>query len=429
MLANSAYREAELRHWKLHPELPVFLIERENGDFLWAEGLYIALKTSEASSETKQELARQALRLPAAEPLIRAARHALNRWRQMHRGIFRPFCLTIIPNHDCNLHCSYCYNAPAAQNRDRIDMDAVRAAALRVSSVCREDRETFVLVVTGGGEPTLHWELLQAAVHEVEGVANDQGVRKFTRLVTNATLLDTDKCGWLARHFDLVCVSCDGHPDFPYPGQKPDSKQQSIVFQACADIRAQGGTVEVRTTLRPDDFGRQDQIVAHLIQATGCVRVNLEPIYGAPELNTDPDDLARNFVDGFLRARRLAARSRIPLVYSGMRPQEVHASYCDPFRSTLRLFPQNSANICFLGKAGAPFQIEATESRLLERLGNSFQTVALSGECAACLAQLHCSRGCPDFCTPEGGDTGHARFRCAINRLLYEDYLRERLSG
>lgn len=418
-------------HWKIDPVLPVFLIEHAGGYYLWAEGLCIPLLDNKNSFRDVKELARQALIMPAAEPLIRAARYALTEWRNLFERDFFPTCLSIIPNYDCNLNCGYCYNVSSGKKEGLIGLDAVSRAAFRVASACREEGAPFVLVVTGGGEPTLHWDLLCNIVHEVESITQKQGVRAFTRLVTNATLLDGEKCRWLSQHFNLVSISYDGKPASQKPVRIDCTSYENAVLQACADIRANGGMIDVRVTVTPDNFMIQDQIIANIIHNTGCTRVNIEPVFGAVELENAPRDVAERFAAGYIAAGKRFPKSIAQIQYSGMRANEVHGPYCDVFRSTLRLFPGGMTSLCFLGKAGTPYQQGIDVPRFDRNVQSSLfqQFIANTEDCSVCLAQLHCTRGCPDVCLIGEDVQWRERFRCMVNRHIYEAHVLERISG
>ena len=109
----------------------------------------------------------------------------------------------------CNLRCTYCcYSGKYKNNRvhssltlcDR-DVDAI-FDFVEANTNKRPLRFSFY-----GGEPLMHYSLLQYAVLKAESIWGDQVSFSIT---TNATLLTPERIDWLVAHQVELCISLDG---------------------------------------------------------------------------------------------------------------------------------------------------------------------------------------------------------------------------
>ncbi len=116
--------------------------------------------------------------------------------------------LSLFLNHRCNLRCRYCYTGrkvhrpmPAATARRAVDL------GLRMA-----DRG-FLLLAFFGGEPLLEVPRMTEALGYARRRCAERGLRLFTQVATNGTVLN-DEILALLRAFDFqVQVSLDGCPE------------------------------------------------------------------------------------------------------------------------------------------------------------------------------------------------------------------------
>ena len=430
---------------KIHPHLPLFRISGNGKAIFYVPGKLLVLNPKEA--DILEEVLRAGVSRedegqfhPNIIALLARAREAGKQWAALGEKPFSPECLTVYPSNDCNLDCRYCYTRKSATEGEGgngvIDLQIVRAAARRVAGNCRKKGATFALVVHGGGEPTYHWSFLQQLYQTVRQIAADADVPFFSYIATNG-IIKPAQARWLAAHFDVIGLSCDGPPDIQ-DRQRPTHNRRrtsEILAQAAAAIRQAGGHLEVRATVLPGTVHRLPESVAYFMRELGAARIRIEPVYGDRAPVFMPVE-AGWFVEHFLEAQQAALNAGCEVTISGVRLPEVHGPYCDVLRDTLRLTPGGTATSCFyevdgdaahiaenaIGRYDAPtgrFRIDAGKVAAARA-----KALALPEACRDCINIYHCARGCPDYCplaadsSVAGGREHLNRFRCQMQVQL-----------
>jgi sulfatase maturation enzyme AslB (radical SAM superfamily) len=366
-----------------------------------------------------------------------------SRWQEEP---FRPECLTLYLNNECNLSCVYCHTDPSPRPVARLELEAIAAAAEVVAENCRRKGRPFYIVFHGGGEPTLHRERVDRAMARLEAVASAHSVEPFRYVATNGVMPE-EKAVWLTRRFDLVGLSCDGPADIQN-SQRPrwGGGGTSHTLERTAHIlRQEGCRLHVRTTITGATLHRQAEIADYICQQFSPEEIHFEPVYlggrtGAATGLTAQQ--AGEFVTHFLEAREIARKHDILLITSGSRPGSIHGPYCHVFRSVLNLVPGGVATACFKvtnaaqvrekgAVIGAPngetgrFEIDHLR---VQELCQQLDT--LPPACAGCFNRYHCVRECPDHCaldddTPQSRDSSVPGFRCRVQKALAYTTLRE----
>ncbi|NOH02562.1 MAG: radical SAM protein [Chloroflexi bacterium] len=376
-----------------------------------------------------------------AQTLAQAALTAEQAWETHLSKPFTPVCLTLYPHNRCNLACPYCFSgAGAAWQKESLSLSAVRAAAQTVAGNCLLENQPMTVVFHGGGEPTLDLEWTAQALEIVESAASNLGVSLFKYIATNG-VMPKRKAGWLAEHFDLIGLSCDGPEEIqsvqrPLPNGRSSS---SFVERTARIIRQNGKPLNVRATVTPAAFRRQAEIAHYLCREIQPQEIHVEPVYkgnGNLDDRFQPDD-ADEFVEEFFKARQVCRSYHIPWLTSGSRLNELHGAYCQIQRSVLQMIPGDCAAACHLvcdesharqngfligkfGQSGDSFQLDTDQ---VDRLRNKLSAVPAS--CADCFNRFHCARACPDHCALTG-DSPKGSFRCRVNSQIAERLLSER---
>ena len=209
--------------------------------------------------------------------LEKQARKAIEKWNELINKSFLPECLTIYLSNECNLACPYCYtfksksNIRTTKSRFIIDENIVQAAAKVVARHCSEKKKFFTLVLSGGGEPTIHWDLLQQITNMSKRTASEFGIRWWGYIATNG-IIDESKVRWLAENFHLIGLSCDG-PSSINNKQRPllnNIPSSSFIENTAHAIIHAGGKFNIRTTITPKTYKRQEEIVKYLIEILGA---------------------------------------------------------------------------------------------------------------------------------------------------------------
>ena len=376
-------------------------------------------------------------------------------WHSAHEAVaeaerqrsepFRPECLTLYLNNECNLRCAYCYADPSPLPAARLEMRSVATAGELVAENCRDKGLPFTNVFHGGGEPTFRLERLRRALAVLDGVALAHQVQPFRYLATNG-LLPGEQAKWLAHRFDLVGLSCDGPAEI-HDRQRPrwDGRGSLADLEHTAHIlRQEGCPIHVRTTITRETVDRQTEIAGYLCQQFRPEEIHFEPLYQGGRAGDGAEleaDRAEAFVAHLLEARAVARGYGIPLSIAGSRPGSIHGPHCNVFRQTLNLVPGGAATVCFKlndaaqvvalgGRVGAPhtearrFEVDHRQVSILRE-----QLAIEPPECAACFNRYHCARGCPDCCPLEDEESWLAcaggGFRCRVQKSLTAAILAE----
>jgi radical SAM protein with 4Fe4S-binding SPASM domain len=295
-----------------------------------------------------------------------------------------------------------------------VNKRVVSAAARLVAKNCAGKGKRFVLVLHGGGEPTIHWGLIKGIVSLSRVVAQEYGIPWFGYIATNGVMAES-RALWLGRHFDVVGLSCDGPPEIQDRQRCLHNGGASSFFveRTAHMIKDAGGEVEVRSTITPETIERQAEIVSYIYRKLGASTIRLEPAYcghNRSEHRFTGEDADR-FATQFLEAQDLATSLGCTLSFSGVRPDEIHGPYCDVLRNVLRLTPDGAATACFFSTGshdttGRQLQIGGIDESTgefaldMDRIDAFRQKAsAIPGACRECINSYSCTRACPDSCS------------------------------
>jgi uncharacterized protein len=112
----------------------------------------------------------------------------------------------------CNLSCSYCFADEGLYHDKQYGLMEPDMARRGVDFAFQEG-EGHVHITLFGGEPTLGWPALVAAVEHGERRAATEGRSIDFSITTNGSLLTDERIAYLAEHRIGVSVSLDGPPD------------------------------------------------------------------------------------------------------------------------------------------------------------------------------------------------------------------------
>lgn len=447
---------------RIHPELPIFRLDQGAEACLYAPG-HVYRVTQEEADRLQAAFVSNRPWQPAlaglASALTAQARQARRAWEKLAEAPFAPVCLTVYLSNRCHLGCSYCFAAPARlegksderrprQGHERdavlpvIRAEIVEPAARIVADHCARSGKPFMLVLHGGGEPTLQWDLLQRLVVLTRRVAATRGIGWWGYIATHGVLSEI-RAEWLARHFDLIGLSCDGPPAIQN-AQRPTARgvgTAGIVARTARVLAQIGAPFVARATITPETVHHQAAIVHYLHESLGARAIRFEPVYragGHPGTGFVPEDAA-SFVEAFLAARRLAARLGCELDLSGARLGEIHGPYCNVLRDVLQLTPDGGVSACFLSTNGRDAPGRATSlGQVMRRAGLVLdedrivelrrRALRIPAPCWGCVNIHHCVRECPEYCpalAEKDAVPALAGFRCQVYRQLAERWICE----
>lgn len=444
---------------RLHPSLPVFLVDRNDRHLLYAPGESVGVNPAEALKLRKAappcESTPPAFLGERGSRIWRRAAEAKIRWGQQAETPFAPECLTIYLSNRCDLSCKYCYAASRLKNNgnvvssrlfDQEDLPLisdglVEKATHYVARHCHDKEKPLTVVFHGGGEPTLHWDLLTRLVAITRNVAREHGVLWRSYLATHGAL-SVDKSRWLAKNIPLIGLSCDGPPDIQ-DRQRPRVGGQTtsaLVERFAQVLRRHSAAFTVRVTVTKETVHRQAEIVRYVHDVLGGRDIRFEPAY-APyhrgENSFAPED-AELFVQHFRVAEDLARSIQCQLAVSGARLDEIHGPYCNVLRDVLHLTPDGTATACFLSTDGRRSDQQQMVIGHLDAASGEFvcdenriaeirrRAVMIPHRCEQCVNIYHCSRDCPEVCPVVGGEDeprSEGGFRCRVLKQLSERWI------
>ncbi|MBN3040064.1 MAG: His-Xaa-Ser system radical SAM maturase HxsB [Candidatus Omnitrophica bacterium] len=128
----------------------------------------------------------------------------LDNYRNLNNNLFQDTSLHIaVVTTRCNLSCKYC------QTNKYPKQDMTPKVASRVLHYLFSVKNKAVTLEFQGGEPLLNWETTRFLVENARKF-NTNGKNLNITLVSNLTLLDSDKRKFLDDHGVTVCASFDG---------------------------------------------------------------------------------------------------------------------------------------------------------------------------------------------------------------------------
>lgn len=375
------------------------------------------------------------------EKITERAKSARDAWDNWQHSQYKPVCLTVYISNLCNLKCRYCYS----QDEQRIQAQRanttmsvtseqhVENAARLVARNCQDNKLPFTLVVHGGGEPTLHWDKLQAIHTICKNIADESGLDWFSYIATHG-VIHADKAQWLTSHFSKVGLSCDGPPHIQN-AQRPklnNAETSNNVEQTASILRESGKPFSIRATITPSSYEKQREIAEYFIENLGAKEIRFEPSYGDQSFKVEQ---VSAFVYQFNVAREIAKKAGCELSMSGMRHDEIHGPFCHTQRQVLQITPDRSISACFLAGNNADSAVnigsvnENSISLSQDSVRQFQKALDVPNDCFDCPNIYHCSRDCPDVCPiTQSTQPWTGGFRCQLNKELTLQEIKKHIS-
>jgi len=357
---------------------------------------------------------------------------------------FQPNEVTLFLTTRCNLRCVYCY--ASAGERPLAEM-SLETAKRGIDFVCRNALERgkreFGVGYHGGGEPTMHWEVLTESFAYAQQLARTNGIDVYGSMATNG-VLSPEKQQWIIKNFRGVNLSVDGLPDVqdaqrPTPSGKPSSE---AVLQTIRAFDATSFPYGIRITATFTSVERLPQSVAYLLEHAHPKHIQVEPVYilGRGRVNGFAvDPLA--FVEAFREGKKLAAQRGVDYYYSAARVDVLTNHFCTSCGEGFSLTPQGLVSSCYeVPDPSFEFadqfifgQFDETRARYAfdeEKLARlRAHTVETIPWCQDCFCKWHCGGDClykSRHALVDGEFVGDPR--CEITRALTLDQILGKIS-
>ncbi|MBN1542629.1 radical SAM protein, partial [candidate division KSB1 bacterium] len=310
---------------RLHSTLPIYYFSLRSHDVVYVPGqmLLTTKKERVALSRYWYEGEPEHGIVQLAERLQNRAQDVLQRWRKHFEKPFSPECVTIYLSNRCNLACPYCYATAGLESSAAlpvISLPIVEKAVSYAAEACAAAGRPLYLALHGGGEPTVHWRLLQQILASSRVMTGKVGVDLHTYIATNG-VLSAEKARWLAKNFDQIGLSCDGPPAIQnrQRPQSDGSETAALVERTAAILNQAGKRLEIRATITPESLARMDDVVRYAREKLGAVSLRFEPVYAVRNRNHSAFrvEQAEEFVGRFLSAQKLGRELSCEVKYSG----------------------------------------------------------------------------------------------------------------
>ncbi|MCX6143210.1 MAG: radical SAM protein [Ignavibacteriales bacterium] len=348
-------------------------------------------------------------------------------------GTFRPNCLTIYGNHQCNLRCDYCY---ASDKRSMPQKDittaAVQAAAEFVAAHCRKTGRPFVLGFHGGNEPLLSRGLVEDSIACCKTVADEHELQMLSFCTTNG-VVDRATAEWAARTFHGITLSWDGSQATHDKHRRDLNNRPTFeTVKRTAEVfrKMNVPQVTIRVTVTRDSVNQLCESIRYF-RELGFDNVQVYPVFpngrGGPDKEVAVDQA--DFVFNFLKARTWARGRNMKLLFSGTRWDDYHDRFCMLNQDNLTITPDGFITACFLathnyeeendrymyGRYDESSNELCIDWEKLRRLSESVHRT--NPQCDNCYNQFHCAKNCPSIC-PLSELELESEFDCTIFKWI-----------
>jgi uncharacterized protein len=343
----------------------------------------------------------------------------------------RPTTAVLLMTNRCNLRCIYCYaDGGAVATVEELTWPVAQAVIEAAFANARcPDAGPPGLTFHGGGEPTLHWELLERCVRYARDLAPDCRVSMSSNGVWTA-----DQQRFICEHFSEVSLSMDGLPEVQNIQRPWANGANSFprVRESMTALDEAAVNYGVRMTVLPESVGRLVAGVRLLCEQTRAASIQVEPTFtSARGVYSDLDPVfATAFSTAFLEAWRVGVEAGRNVYYSGARPWVISPAFClAPLRAIVAT-PGGQLMTCFEifsgghGKAGA-FQIGRVHHGRVEYDRPALRAFLAEQRqrreaCRECFCYWHC---CGDCATRRQPATSLSSGRCHVTRTVTRDLL------
>lgn len=247
---------------------------------------------------------------------------------------YKPVKVTILLTESCNLGCTYCY-ASAVPSKSKIAWGVVNAALdLIIENASASHEKRAAITYLGGGEPTIHWDILVKATEYARQKCSNKNVQLRVTLVTNGTLLNEERIRWLKANIDHISLSFDVLPEIQH-AQRPYAgglNSHSRVLQTAQLLSQYECSFGIRSTITAQSVHQLTKIVEYAYKNMKVSSLHFEPLSESGrslETVTHAPD-PKIFVAEFAKARRKGKEVGIEVECSMSRNvDKLQARFCD----------------------------------------------------------------------------------------------------
>ncbi|MDP8236712.1 MAG: radical SAM protein [Candidatus Erginobacter occultus] len=230
---------------------------------------------------------------------------------RLDREKFPPITeMELMLTEECDQRCDYCF-VEGKNNHYRMDGETARRAVEFL--FCHSRKRPRLKILFFGGEPLLEYDRLREVVEDAEARAAETGQSVIFNMTTNASLLDRERCEYLAAHRVKYLVSIDGPREVHDRHRKrPDGKSSyGLIAENIPLMKKYQPWLGARITVHPDTAGELPESFSHLVEL-GFSQFLIGPATGIEWTGRDLDlyrdsmiEIARRLKAAIDRGRKL----------------------------------------------------------------------------------------------------------------------------
>ena len=336
----------------------------------------------------------------------------------------RPSGAVLLMTNRCNLRCVYCY-ANAGSEPRLVEMTWPTAQAVIdyvQDNARREGAEPPSLTFHGGGEPTVHWELLCRCVE----YAREKNPATRVSMSSNGVWTPAQR-EYVCRHFHNVSLSMDGLPAIQN-AQRPRAgggDSFAAVLESIRALDAAGIDYGIRMTALAGPVDQLAGSVRYLCENTQAKAIQIEPTFTSSRGQYADLDagFAEAFIERFMDAWRIGRQFGRQVYYSGARPWVLAPMFCQaPLKAAVATADGRLVTCFEVFSEQSPLAGGFTVGRVVDgRVEHDRAALQafLDGqqrrrqECEDCFCYWHC---CGDCATRRPGARAESSGRCRVTR-------------
>lgn len=313
---------------------------------------------------------------------------------------------------ECQLRCIYCYydSDSILQKKGKVisfrQIDFIVEKVFessRIISIASKRMEKVEITISGGGEPTLHWDVFCYFVNELRKKSIETGIPLEIELVTNG-ILSPEKVDFIIENIDMVTLSYDGTPKIQRFQRIGSALQHELIESFLKRLSDVGFDFVVRATVLSTEDERLVNICEFLFSKyNGLRHIVFEPVAHSGRAENFESEYRSDFLSEYIKAYEYVS-SHFPKksISCSLFPSNLTPSICSAWLGRTPwidaegyLMPCNermSHEKYAIGKIGLNGGFDWYDTNKPSYVPGKG---VLSKECNECIAYYFCRGGCP----------------------------------
>ncbi|MDD3875718.1 MAG: radical SAM protein [Bacteroidales bacterium] len=342
--------------------------------------------------------------------------------------------MSILPNHICNLSCTYCYSSQGRTNMV-LNKTKLKTALEYFINPARLENRFLSISFIGGGEPLLSWDIVKYGIEYAAELATKGGFTLGMTLITNGTIMNEEILSVLKKYNVLPDISFDILNEF----QEKERGQYEKVCNTLDMLAANNLKPSVNATITPSNVCFQEHMLQEIISRFNFVdNMIFEPVVDAKLFQT-VESFKKFYNDYrvyFTKVRKLGEKYGKKIESRLSRNLNDIIDRGCPSKFTVT--PQGDLTICYcssspkethyerrvFGKIKNDLSISLNQKKFLS-IHN--ENVYSFSKCSDCFAKWHCGGGC--MCPNDTYSSAYLDVICDFTRDYVKQALLERMDA